>query len=61
MGARKNAPAPNTGGGSRAYVERVQALRFCGAAGKHLSKADRRARTRSAQRGRAIARDRAAG
>jgi hypothetical protein len=52
---------PNTGGGSRAYVERVQGLRSSGAAGKHQSKADRRARTRSQALQRAIHRDRAAG
>ena len=61
MAARKASPAPNTGTGSRSYVARVQGLRASGAAGTHRSKADRRARTRSASRSRAIRRDRAAG
>jgi hypothetical protein len=52
---------PNTGTGSRAYVERVQGLRSSGAAGKHQSNAERRARTREDARRRAIRRDRAAG
>lgn len=61
MAARKSAPTPNTGTGSRGYVQRVQGLRASGAAGKHQSKADRRARTRAAARGRAVHRDKAAG
>ena len=61
MATRTTTPTPNTGGGSRAYVERVQGLRSSGAAGKHLSKADRRARTRAEALRRAIHRDRAAG
>lgn len=52
---------PNTGGGSQDYVRRVQGLRASGAAGTHLSKSDRRARTRAAARKRAVERDRAAG
>lgn len=61
MATRKAAPAPNTGTGSRSYVQRVQGLRASGAAGTHQSKAERRARTRSAALHRAIRRDRAAG
>jgi len=57
----RNAPQPNTGNGSRSYVERIQGLRRSGAAGSHVSKSDRRARTRSAAEQRAIRRDRAAG
>lgn len=61
MTTRTTTPTPNTGGGSRAYVERVQGLRTSGAAGKHQSKADRRARTREDALRRAIHRDRSAG
>ena len=61
MSARRASPMPNYGTGSRAYVERVQGLRSSGAAGKHQSKAERRARTREDARRRAIRRDRAAG
>ena len=53
--------APNTGGGSTGYVAKIQALRSSGAAGKHLNRSDRRARTRSSSRRRAISRDKAAG
>lgn len=61
MAARKAAPVANTGSGSPAYVRRVQGLRASGEAGAHLSRRDRRARTRAAARDRAVERGRAAG
>lgn len=61
MATHKTAPTPNTGNGSRRYVILVQGLRSSGAAGKHQSKADRRARTRSQALQREIRRERAAG
>jgi hypothetical protein len=58
---RRGAPVPVTGSGSPVYVARVQGLRRSGAAGTHVSRSDRRARSRIAARRRAVGRDLAAG
>lgn len=59
--ATKAIQKPNTGTGAPDYVAKMQGLRRSGAAGTHMPREDRRARTRSTARRRAIGREFAAG
>ena len=59
--ATKTVQTPNTGTGAPDYVAKMQGLRRSGASGTHQPRADRRARTRSTARRRAIAREFSAG
>lgn len=62
MTTRTNRQCPSgvRGGASPDYVRRMQQLRRSGAAGSHASRADRRARDRSAAKRRAVGRELAA-